>query len=56
MTKNTETPNTAIARIVADCPKCNSLCEIDDLAKIRFETKQAEHCCMKCGESFYFAV
>lgn len=42
-----------VARIVADCPHCGDLCEIDDLKNNGF-SGDSEHCCMKCGNHLYF--
>lgn len=49
------TPLKATARIVAECPYCNDLCEIEDLTNREFKTEN-EHCCMKCGNCFCFDV
>lgn len=43
------------ARIVANCPYCNDLCEIEDLTNRDFKNEN-EHCCMKCGNCFCLDV
>ena len=49
----TEKNKKAVARIVADCPKCQTQCEITDLKDNGFG-EEGNHCCMHCGESFDF--